>query len=177
MSLSYEIVDIDSDPIVVIEIFHDGAAQTNEQYAARTSANSIHADLLSTFGITTNKIIEKVIVIPVVTSNNSYKSTNNTTFTPLIKFIFPGTNKVGIPTTIKATAWIENAAANTRLRVRDVDNSNVIAANEVINNTSENIVNLGTISNLPEEQAIFSIMVRTDNATYAASVSSIIIEF
>jgi len=176
MSLSYKIVDIDANPIIVTEIFHNGIKQTDEEFTAGTDSNSIHESLLTTFGIEKIDVIPKSISVLITTTTSYSKSFKLATYESVGHFIFSGSNKVGIPKKIKATVFIEKISSPANIRIRDITNSNTIAEKTNITNTLEEIIDLGNISNIPTGEAIFEIQTNTTGGKFVY-ISSLLFEF
>jgi hypothetical protein len=94
-------------------------------------------------------------------------------------FMFDGTDRKGIPTEFKVVASVQQPDYPGDVRVYDITNSNQIAILESINNKDRSIFNMGTISNLPTDEAIFSIQLRclTGNDKYNVNVFSFHMKF
>jgi len=75
-------------------------------------------------------------------------------------FIWPGSDKVGTPTMLEVVGAVSNVSASADIRIYDVDNGNTIA--EVLGSSAlyPTIVDLGTISNVTTDEALWQIQVR-----------------
>lgn len=85
-------------------------------------------------------------------SGTSYETTQ--------KFIYDGSDSWGSISKIEALAWTENAAKPGDIRILDVTNSLVIAELLDFANETEDILDLGTISNVPTGSAVFHVQLR-----------------
>lgn len=87
--------------------------------------------------------------------------------TPNASFIFEGTTLGGIISRIKANFY-SGTGTSCSIKIDDLTNSTTICElTGVTTTTSTNIVDLGTISNLPASPAKFGIYVKTNSATKA----------
>lgn len=103
-------------------------------------------------------------------------NTNNTTYTRIGQpFAYPGTDKMRLIIEIVAIVYDATAATTYDLRLYDATNGLVIAEVTGQHNTSEAMVNLGTIANLPAGGAIFEVQARVSATTNTVYVQSICI--
>lgn len=90
-------------------------------------------------------------------------------------FIYPGTNNVGPISKIMANIWTANVANNPGINIYDVTNSLLIAGSTSgVVTSSANILDLGTISNLPTNVAVFQIRMSA-SAAFESRLGSIMI--
>ena len=116
---------------------------------------------------------QKSIDIPIYgASSADYRSSTATTYTSMCRFIFRGTNIYSIPTNIKVITWVSSTSYHSNVRLYDITNSQVIATSANITSTSNTIIDLGTISNVPASDAILEFQVMTSSTSCTAYISS-----
>lgn len=100
------------------------------------------------------------------TGNLAYKSvTGITSNVVLATFIYPGTNNVSAISKILANVWTSNAGNTPLVSIYDTTNSLLIASSTAGTSTSVNqIIDLGTISNLPVNSAIIQVRLSASGA-------------
>lgn len=91
--------------------------------------------------------------------DKDYIEFDQSTFETLGYIVFRGTSTMGVPTNIKAVLYSDGGDALS-VRVRDITNGNIVATKHGIANTSSGIIDLGTLSNLPGDEALFAIQGR-----------------
>lgn len=69
---------------------------------------------------------------------------------------FGGTTKMGIPKNFKAIVKHSKSSGSVYLRVVDLTNNNIICENNVVGN-EESILDLGTLSDLPSNEAMLEV--------------------
>lgn len=99
------------------------------------------------------------------TSNGSPNGffTRNLAFLSLPPFRFRGTTRLGIPTSCRATAKVNNVGTNGQIRLFDITNANIIATSGTFSNPTFLDINLGALSLLPPAAARMEIQVRRDS--------------
>jgi hypothetical protein len=108
-------------------------------------------------------------------SSNPYLQTTNNSYTVLSRCIFPGSSVVSL-TKILASVSTISGSYSLDIRIYDITNSLVIAEKLTITSTTVTIHDLGTISNVPVNQAIFEIQLRANgNASRVARCSSVLL--
>jgi hypothetical protein len=109
--------------------------------------------------------------------NNGFAQTTNVAYTTRAGFVFPGTDKIGDISKINAIVFPNGAATGVDMRILDATNALVIC--EVLNVTTgaTTITDMGTISNLPTGEAVFTIQIRRLGPGGQARVSSITMEY
>ena len=116
---------------------------------------------------------QKSIDIPIYgASALDYRSSTATTYTSMCRFIFRGTNNYSTPTNIKVVTWVSSASYHSNVRLYDITNSQVIATSANITSTSNTIVDLGTITNVPASDAILEFQIMTSSTSCTAYMSS-----
>ena len=88
-------------------------------------------------------------------------TTNNAAYEVLCTFVWPGSDQVGVPVSIKANAFAEGGGDVGDWRVYDV--TNALTIGEVIGIVSTdvaNIVDLGSISNVTTGEALWEVQGR-----------------
>jgi len=110
--------------------------------------------------------------------NQPYLDTVSLTYVSAARFIFRGTD-IGTPTKIKATCWVDNVGDIGAIKIYDLTNSATIAENNNITNTTESIIDLGTLSNLPSSEAIWEVQFArpTGSGQDKFNLSSLLVEF
>ena len=137
---------------------HNGVAGAIENNLISFNANGLPKDT----GHKTAEInIAKNIVITLCGNTENYIFTNNLFYTTFNAFCFCGTVIAGIPTNIKIIAHIEKAEDSCSVRIYDVTNSKVICEKTGIVNLTSEVIDLGTLSNLPIGNAVFEIQAKS----------------
>jgi hypothetical protein len=102
-----------------------------------------------------------MILVSWATNEFPYVSRNVTTdYEVLTSVIFPGSDVVGTPTTIKLLKEIDTDKACT-VQVYDATNGGVVAETS-IGGTAREIVDLGVLSNIPTGEAEWQVKVKCD---------------
>lgn len=109
-------------------------------------------------------------------STKPYVECNKTIYTIKGRVLFGGTNQMGIPKKIKIISYINLINNKGNIRLYDLTNAKVIAEVTDINSTVPIPIDMGTLSNLPTEEAIFEIQMlnQTAKKTY---LNSIVVHF
>jgi hypothetical protein len=89
--------------------------------------------------------------------NSSTTSDNNVYQVIGGQFKFEGSNQIGTINSVEVIVNIDTSVTSGSIRLYDVTNSLVIAEVTGITNTISDIINLGTVTNVPEEAAIFEL--------------------
>jgi hypothetical protein len=84
----------------------------------------------------------------------------SSTYEKVGNIIFGGTDQWGYVTKIRAAAYKESAATDYAIRIYDVTNSLTIAEATGLTNNSTEIIDLGVISNLPTDAALWEVQVK-----------------
>lgn len=85
-------------------------------------------------------------------------------FDEVCTFIFAGTNNIPAIQKFIANMFVSDSANTATIRIYDVTNSAVVATSSGTTSTStNNIIDLGVISNLPVTQALFSIQIQNSS--------------
>lgn len=74
--------------------------------------------------------------------------------------IYRGSNNIGIINKIKALAWVKDGAKPGDIKIYDVTNGNTIVEFTGIANELPAIIDLGTLSNMPVDEAVFEVHLR-----------------
>jgi hypothetical protein len=102
------------------------------------------------------------------------KSSKASSYQALAKFVFGGTALNNKIISIKGVFYMQSGGSNSySVRIYDVTNGNIIAEITGADNTSAEIVDLGNVSNLPENEAILEIQVKStgNKRAYCDSVT------
>lgn len=83
--------------------------------------------------------------------------TSSAAYAALGSFIYRGTDTVAEIVTIKAIGSTQTGGTNGQFRVRDITNNQNIAESSSFAGVQRQIVDLGTVSNLPTGEAMFEI--------------------
>jgi hypothetical protein len=84
--------------------------------------------------------------------------TSSPTYVTLQRFIFGGSANWSTPQVLKVISKV--ASATGAVRVQDVTNALTIAENAAITATSDSIIDLGTISNVPTAEAVWEVQAK-----------------
>lgn len=118
-----------------------------------------------------------------ITTDSEYKQASANTYTTLAQIIWVGTTQVGNPTQIRFNAWSSDVTEACAFRVYDVTNSQVIAEQTSVTNTSTaNIINPSTttLGNLSTGYAIWQIQAHNTSGGGAgkyARIASLMLGF
>jgi len=94
------------------------------------------------------------------TDKNPYISISlNPSFTTIFGFLFRGSTILGIPTSIKIVSSVSNNDITVNIRLLNVTQGTIIASINNINNETAQIINLGTLSNIPTSEGILELQV------------------
>jgi hypothetical protein len=119
------------------------------------------------------RFTQRSIDIPIYgTSALYYRSSTAVAYTTVSRFIFRGTNIHGTPTNAKVIAWISTAGKTGIIRLYDITNGTAIATSATFANTTQAIIDLGTLGNLPTGDAIFEFQVLSSISTNTVYISS-----
>lgn len=77
---------------------------------------------------------------------------------------FRGSTTMGTPANIKVTAWREGGTS-AHIKIYDLTNSLAIAEASTTSTTQGNLLDLGTISNIPTGEAVFEIHMKATGGT------------
>jgi len=80
-----------------------------------------------------------------------------TSFKVLAKFIYRGSNLVGIPNSIRILAW--TSATSGDIKFFDKTNGNTIVEKNITNSV-EAVIDMGTLSNIPTTEAVIEIQAK-----------------
>jgi len=115
-------------------------------------------------------------VLSFAAGNIPYAFTVNTSVTVITRFVFRGTKQMGIPSKIKLVACVESGGQGD-LRIYDYTNAETIAAVTNITNTGLEIIDMGSLSNLPEDMAILEVSAKSDVVSKKIMVGSLILGY
>jgi hypothetical protein len=106
-------------------------------------------------------------------SDTSYEvNASGADYTKSATFIYAGSTTVGAITMIRLNAWVSGTDAS--FRIYDATNALVIAEITGVTSTDElNVVDMGTLSNIPTASAIFEVQIKRDTGGSAGFVGSI----
>jgi hypothetical protein len=147
-----------------------GASNVNLTLApSGTGRVSLNADPTSALHAVTKQYVDaivKPIYLSFAVSGTLYINVNSTDlYTAVADILWPGSTVSGTPTICKIIAWQSGAGPNKRIqwRIRDITNALTICESAAVINTTEDIVDMGTISNIPTGVARFQIQARDTN--------------
>ena len=109
----------------------------------------------------------------VIQITNLVTESGSATFETIQKFIYGGSDNWGMIAMIQAIVWTENITRPGYIRILDSTNGLVIAVLSAFANTSEAILSLGTISNVPTSAAVFEVQIRIASATFKVHCDTI----
>ena len=103
--------------------------------------------------------INKIINVTQISESKSVKSSSWAVAT---KFIYLGTEQIGEINKSFVRAYMNRNQTHYDIRLVNSENSDVICEKYNLTNTREEIIDLGEISNLPENSTIIEIQLRGD---------------
>lgn len=95
---------------------------------------------------------------------------SNAAYTVKARFLFRGTAALGVPTSIKLIAGVEDATKTGDVRIQDVTNGQTIAELKGIDDLAPTIRDMGSLGTLPSGEAIWEIQMRVPKATGGENV-------
>jgi hypothetical protein len=98
-------------------------------------------------------------------------------YTVAAKFIYNGVNLLGIPSSMKVSYEVQRSSKPGSIRIYDVTNGNTVVTKTGLTSTSETVVDLGTLSNLPPGPATFELQMKTRSNSKWIRASSLSMEF
>jgi len=94
------------------------------------------------------------------TGDFEYLERDTDIFARAALFQFDGLNSVNAPNTMETVSFMESGSG--KVKIFDLTNGNDIAESAFFNNTVEAVIDLGVISNLPNDAAVFEMQMRHD---------------
>jgi hypothetical protein len=91
--------------------------------------------------------------------------------------IYGGSNSIGTINFIETVSWMDPSIDSYNIRIIDKTNGKIVVETEEISNTVEQIVDLGTVSNIPKTDTIFEIQAKRNGGTNESYVHIDIINF
>ena len=88
------------------------------------------------------------------------RNSSSASYATIGEFIYSGTSVEGAISAFYATLSVDSGATSYEARIYDVTNAQVIAEMTGQTNTTQQIKDYGTVSNLPSGQALFQIQVK-----------------
>lgn len=89
---------------------------------------------------------------------------------------FEGTDKLGIPTAIKAIVNTDGNSQSCNMKIYDMTNDLTIVEKTGLNNEDLEYIDLGTLDNLPEDEAILELHLKASSGD-GILVYSLVIKF
>lgn len=100
--------------------------------------------------------------------------TRSKNFSKIGAFKYNGSKQMGIINYIEVLSFMQSDATSYSVRVLDKTNNKIVAEKNGLINTIEQIIDLGTISNIPEQQAIFELQAKiTSNSRKFVYIDSL----
>lgn len=96
---------------------------------------------------------------------NSDFNTVSATYVQAGVFRFGGTTTLGTPTKIKAIGWKDAATTSWDVKLNDITNATTIATKTGNTGNTAEIVDMGTLSNLPAAEAMFEVQIKRTGGT------------
>lgn len=123
--------------------------------------------------------IQMPIEIMFAGGTSSDLNTVSATYVRAGVFRFGGTNTLGTPTKIKVVGWKDAATTSWDLQILDITNVTTIAVKTGNTGNSPEIVDMGTLSNLPTAEAMFEAQLKRAGGTGGnmVHVNALSIEF
>ena len=109
---------------------------------------------------------------PLFETSKPHREESSTNYTLHGNACFPGSNNFGTLSKIHGITWVESDAAY--IKIYDYNNGLTIVEKQ-ITNTDKDCIDLGTLSNVPTDQAIFEIHLKKD--TGKIFIAGIILEY
>ena len=106
----------------------------------------------------------KRISFPFGSNNTVGIESITTSYTTARSFIFPGTSAMGMPSCIEVIACMSGGNSEGFIRLYDLTNNQIICEKASIYNTDPSIIDLGQISNIPSDKAMFEIQLKHSGA-------------
>ena len=111
----------------------------------------------------TPKMIQQIDI------NKSSKTKN--VYVSMSKIIYYGNESIGEIQTIEVVAYMESDATSFDIKIVDKKNSsNVIAEKTGLTNTSDEIIDMGQITNLPDKKTRFEVQIRKNGSNKSAKI-------
>jgi hypothetical protein len=107
------------------------------------------------------------IVLAFGGASDPYFSTQNAAWTTVAIFHFGGTTALGAPSKIKGIGYKDANPTAWEIRVLDTTNATTIVTKTGNTGTVPEIVDLGTLSNLPAAEAIFEVQIQRNGGIAA----------
>ena len=102
----------------------------------------------------------KSMIMSFGSGTNYYVNSNSATYAKVATFMYAGSTQIGPISAIKINAW-RSGGTGADFRIYDATNALVVAEVVNVTSTSEiNVVNMGTITNIPTALSIFEIQIR-----------------
>ena len=87
------------------------------------------------------------------------------TYTVTATFIFPGSNSIGTINDVNIISHADDKISSYSARLFDQTNGLTIAENTGMTDYSQNIQNLGTVTNVPASQSIIELQIKADDGS------------
>ncbi len=97
-------------------------------------------------------------------------STSSTSYVVATVFRFAGTTALGTPTAMKAIGFKDASPTSWDVQIFDATNANIIATKTGNTGTASELVDVGTLSNLPTGAAIFEVQLKRTGGTGGSMV-------
>jgi len=104
------------------------------------------------------------------------KLSNKQTYEEVCLYPYLG-NKMGTPKKIYIVSKIDNSSFVYDVRLFDMTNNKIIVEKKSLNNTELQIVDLGELTNLPTEEAILELQIKTNSDYAYANIKSFAIKY
>lgn len=98
------------------------------------------------------------------------------TYQTLGSFYYPGKSLLKKITNVKLIGYMEESGVSFDVRLFDSTNTKVIAGNN-FSDVEENISDLGSVSNVPTDQAVFEVQAKTNGSDTVAYVKNVSIYY
>jgi len=144
-----------------LEIHFSTSLSTGDESTLTTIVSNHQGVILNSQKIP--KMIQQVDINKTLKNKNTYRS--------MSKIIYYGSNSIGEITTIEVVAYMQSGVDSFDIRVVDRKNgSNVIAEKTGLTNTDDEIIDLGTISNLPTDKTRLEVQIRKNDSSSSTNV-------
>jgi len=118
----------------------------------------------------------KSMVMTLAAGADYFVEANGSSYSKRAAFVFGGTTNVSSIMKINLNAW-RSGGSSADFRIYDITNAEVIAEVNVTSTSEENLVDMGTISNLPTGAAIFELQIKRGDPGATGICGSIELEY
>lgn len=141
-----------------VEIEFDGSLSAGEQTTLNTLISN-HSPNSDVGGVISNISVPEHFI-------------DLTNYTTIATFSYPGSNNWPNTSNIKVISIMETGGTSYDIKIMDITNNNQIVTKN-LTNVDEEICDLGTLSNLPTDPAIFEVQAKIVGSSTVAHVKNV----